>query len=70
MNCEEEVRKIKGKVVNLGINHHTMENLVNMLKDNIENLVNNINKNPRMVLDLGKVVAKAKFDLSFMSIPF
>ena len=47
-----------------------MENLVNMLKDNIENLVNNINKNPRMVLDLGKVVAKAKFDLSFMSIPF
>lgn len=44
-----------------------MESLASILKDNIMELVGNINKNPELVMNLGKLVAKSKFDWSFMA---
>ncbi len=42
------------------------ENLASQLKDSIMQFVDNINKKPELVMDLGKIVAKTKFDWSFM----
>ena len=43
------------------------ENLASQLKDSITQFVDNINKKPEMVMDLGKLAAKTKFDWSFMN---
>lgn len=42
------------------------ENLASQLKDSIMQYVDNINKNPELVMELGKLAAKTKFDWSFM----
>lgn len=42
------------------------ENLASQLKDSIMQYVNNINKKPELVMNLGKIVAMTKFDWSFM----
>ena len=43
------------------------ENLANQLRDSIMQLVDNINKKPELVINLGKLAAKTKFDWSFMN---
>lgn len=42
------------------------ENLANQLRDSIMQLVDNINKKPELVMNLGNLVATSKFDRSFM----
>lgn len=44
-----------------------MESLASKLKDSILEFVDNINKNPEMVMNLGKLVAESKFDWSLMA---
>ena len=41
-------------------------NLASILKDSIMKLVDNINNNPEQITSIGKIIAKAKFDWSFM----
>ena len=48
------------------VNCYIMESLASKLKDSLMVLVDNINKNPERVMNLGKIVAKSKFDRSLM----
>lgn len=41
-------------------------NLASILKDSIMKMVDNINKNPEQITSIGNIIAKAKFDWSFM----
>lgn len=41
-------------------------NFATVLKDSIMELVDNINNNPEQITSIGKIIAKAKFDWSFM----
>lgn len=41
-------------------------NLASILKDSIMELVDNINNNPDQITSIGKIIAKAQFDWSFM----
>ena len=43
-----------------------MENLASILKENIMELVDNINNTPELVSGLGNLVAKSGFEWSFM----
>ena len=47
-------------------NNKRAENHASQLKDSIMQLVDNINKNPELVMNLGKLVVTSKFDWSFM----
>lgn len=47
-------------------NKKKAEKLASQLKDNINEYVDNINKNPESVMNLGNIVAKTRFNRSFM----
>jgi len=50
-----------------GSNNMITENLASRLKDEIQECLDNINKNPELVTKVGLLVVKSKFDWSFMA---
>ncbi len=64
---KQKTEKTRKELYICKVNRHIMESLVSKLKDSIMEFVDNINKNPEMVMNLGKLVAESKFDWSLMA---